>query len=57
MQLEIVLEIVIFKTNQNVGFLERDFERDHLADKSYWTKMGPKMSAIDDSLPILHVNR
>jgi hypothetical protein len=26
-----------------VGFLERDFERDHLAEKSYWTKMGPKM--------------
>jgi hypothetical protein len=23
-----------------VGFLERDFECDHLAEKSYWTKMG-----------------
>jgi hypothetical protein len=23
-----------------VGFFERDFERDHLAEKSYWTKMG-----------------
>jgi hypothetical protein len=26
-----------------VGFLERDFERDHLAEKSYWTKMGQKI--------------
>jgi hypothetical protein len=26
-----------------VGFLERDFERDHLAKKSYWTKMGQKI--------------
>jgi hypothetical protein len=25
-----------------VGFLERDFEHDHLAEKSYWTKMGQK---------------
>jgi hypothetical protein len=22
---------------------KRDFERDHLAEKSYWTKMGQKM--------------
>jgi hypothetical protein len=26
-----------------VGFLERDFERDQLAEKSYWTKMGQKI--------------
>jgi hypothetical protein len=26
-----------------VDFLERDFERDHLAEKSNWTKMGQKM--------------
>jgi hypothetical protein len=26
-----------------VGFLERDFERDHLAEKSNRTKMGPKI--------------
>jgi hypothetical protein len=26
-----------------VGFLERDFERDHLAEKSNWTKMGQKI--------------
>jgi hypothetical protein len=26
-----------------MGFLERDFERDHLAEKSYWTKMGQKI--------------
>jgi hypothetical protein len=25
-----------------MGFLWRDFERDHLAEKSYWTKMGQK---------------
>jgi hypothetical protein len=26
-----------------VGFLERDFERDHLAEKSYRTKKGQKL--------------
>jgi hypothetical protein len=26
-----------------VGFLERDFERDHLAEKSKWTKNGQKI--------------
>jgi hypothetical protein len=26
-----------------VGFLERYFESDHLAEKSYWTKMGQKI--------------
>jgi hypothetical protein len=26
-----------------VAFLERDFERNHLAEKSYWTKMGQKI--------------
>jgi hypothetical protein len=26
-----------------VGFLERDFERDHLAEKNNWTKMGQKI--------------
>jgi hypothetical protein len=26
-----------------VGFLERNFERDHLAEKSNWTKMGKKI--------------
>jgi hypothetical protein len=26
-----------------VGFLERDFERDHLAEKSNQTKMGQKI--------------
>jgi hypothetical protein len=26
-----------------VVFLERDFEHDHLAEKSYWTKMGQKI--------------
>jgi hypothetical protein len=26
-----------------VGFLERDFERDHLAEKSNRTKMGQKI--------------
>jgi hypothetical protein len=26
-----------------VGVLERDLERDHLAEKSSWTKMGQKM--------------
>jgi hypothetical protein len=26
-----------------VGFLERDFECDHLAEKSYWTKIGQKI--------------
>jgi hypothetical protein len=26
-----------------VGFLERDFERDHLAEKSNWTKIGKKI--------------
>jgi hypothetical protein len=25
-----------------VGFLERDFDSDHLAEKSYWTIMGQK---------------
>jgi hypothetical protein len=31
------------KTVLKVGFLERDFERDHLAEKSNWTKMGQKL--------------
>jgi hypothetical protein len=26
-----------------VGFLERDFECDYLAEKSNWTKMGQKI--------------
>jgi hypothetical protein len=28
---------------QQVDFLERDFERDHLAEKSNWTKLGQKI--------------
>jgi hypothetical protein len=32
-----------------VGFLERDFERDHLAEKSNRTKMGQK---IHCALPV-----
>jgi hypothetical protein len=31
------------KTVLKVGFLERDFERDHLAEKSNRTKMGQKI--------------
>jgi hypothetical protein len=31
------------KTVLKVGFLERDFERDHLAEKSNQTKMGQKI--------------
>jgi hypothetical protein len=26
-----------------LSFLERDIEHDHLAEKSYWTKMGQKI--------------
>jgi hypothetical protein len=29
-----------------VGFLERDFERDHLAEKSNRTKMGQKIHCV-----------
>jgi hypothetical protein len=29
-----------------VGFLERDFERDHLAEKSNRTKMGQKIHCM-----------
>jgi hypothetical protein len=29
-----------------VDFLERDFERDHLAEKSNWTKMGQKIHCV-----------
>jgi hypothetical protein len=29
-----------------VGFLERDLERNHLAEKSYWTKMGQKIHCV-----------
>jgi hypothetical protein len=43
----IFLHILMFRDTfvptkivQKVGFLERDFERDHLAEKSNWTKMG-----------------
>jgi hypothetical protein len=37
-----------------VGFLELDFERDHLAEKSYWTKMGQKIHcAYTSTFPIL----
>jgi hypothetical protein len=30
-----------------VGFLERDFKRDHLAEKSNRTKMGQKIHCVD----------
>jgi hypothetical protein len=29
-----------------VGFLERNFERDHLAEKSYWTKISQKINTL-----------
>jgi hypothetical protein len=33
-----------------VGFLERDFDHDHLAEKSNWTKMGQKIHFILQNL-------
>jgi hypothetical protein len=30
-----------------MGFLEREFERDHLAEKSKWTKMGQKIHCAE----------
>jgi hypothetical protein len=39
------------KTVLKVGFLERDFERDYLAEKTNQTKMGPKIT-----LCLLHAN-
>jgi hypothetical protein len=35
-----------------VGFLERDFERDHLAEKSNRTKMGQKIHCAMAGLKI-----
>jgi hypothetical protein len=32
-----------------MGFLERDFERDHLAEKNNRTKMGQKTPALKKS--------
>jgi hypothetical protein len=34
-----------------VGFLERDFERDHLAEKSKWTQMGQKIHCALERQP------
>jgi hypothetical protein len=34
-----------------VGFLERDFERDHLAEKSNRTKMGKNTLCMDQFSP------
>jgi hypothetical protein len=34
-----------------VGFVERDFERDHLAEKISWTKMGQKIHCVTDEIP------
>jgi hypothetical protein len=36
-----------------VGFLERDFERDHLAEKSNRTKMGQKIHCAMGEMTVL----